>query len=84
MLLPLLLVNQQPRSLKGTYMLIAMSTVFFGVLILWQFSTIVGTLMIVVGLGLIGRQYVQEPTRSEPRDYASSAPTYNLSSKPRR
>ncbi|MFN8608064.1 MAG: hypothetical protein U0931_11075 [Vulcanimicrobiota bacterium] len=59
---------------------------FLGLLILWQVSTPVGLLFLVAGIFLIGKEYATaEPERRSPgRDYSGEAPSYNISSKPRR
>lgn len=60
-------------------------SIFIGALIMWQFSTVVGLVFLVVGAGLIGREYLTpEPERPSKRDYSSEAPSYDISSKPRR
>ncbi|MBS2040647.1 hypothetical protein JST97_37015 [bacterium] len=67
-------------------LLFGVVSTFIGVLVMWQISTMVGLIFLVVGLGLIGKQYItpDAPTRSSGRDYSSEAPCYNISSKPRR
>ena len=66
-------------------MLFGVASTFIGLLIMWQFSLLVGVLFVAVGLFLIGKEYTtQEAPRSSGRDYSSEAPSYNISSKPRR
>jgi len=60
-------------------------SIFVGALIMWQFSTLVGLLFLVIGVGLVGKEYLTpEPEKPSRRDYSSEAPSYDISSKPRR
>ena len=66
-------------------MKIAFGLLFFGSLTLWQFSTLLGLLLITLGLGVIGYLAVQEEeVRTQPRDYSGGGViTYDISSRRR-
>ena len=56
-----------------------------GLLVMWQYSLLLGMFFLAIGLFLVGKEYItKEEPRSSGRDYSSEAPSYNISSKPRR
>lgn len=84
--MPRVLRARSSAKRSCSMMLFGVASSFLGVLILWQFSTGWGLLFLVGGLLAIGKEYVtaEPPTRSSGRDYSSEAPSYDISSKPRR
>jgi hypothetical protein len=66
-------------------MLIGIVSVVIGVLVLLNYSTLLGGFFLVVGVAIVGRQYVtEEKGEYQPRDYQSGATTYDISSKSKR
>lgn len=56
-----------------------------GLLVMWQYSLLLGMSFLAVGLFIVGKEYlVKEEPRPAGRDYSSEAPSYDISSKPRR
>ena len=64
-------------------MLYGIISVFAGIIVLWQFSTMIGVVLLIVGALLIGKEFVgtgEEP-KPEAREYGGNgSQTYNLKS----
>lgn len=66
-------------------MLIAVITSLVGLICTWKFSAILGVPVMLGGLFLVARQYVEQNEERTPRrDYDSGQTTYNISEKRRR
>ena len=67
-------------------MLFGVISTVIGLLIMWQYSLLLGMLFLAIGLFLVGKEYITpaEAPRSGGRDYSAEAPSYDISSKPRR
>lgn len=64
-------------------MLYGIISIFAGLLILWQFSTVLGVALILAGALLIGKEFVGtgEAPKHEAREYGGNgSQTYNIKS----
>jgi len=56
-----------------------------GLLVMWQLSLVIGGPIFAVGAFVVYREYSKnDAPPSSGRDYSSEAPSYDISSKPRR